>query len=329
MSTKISIRAGGGYHLYHEIFDADHVFLDLEGVEFRAENGAGCGGSRITVAIPRFFAEALHLVTPGDRPPPLNLDRLDESVPAPAPPGNPDPHREDDESQVRCALSDRLGAFVHVEEGGTLVGAWGSIHDGIRFVWLSSPPPNLKLGARICDTVVDELVAAGRLAPYRSVFADRPLPDVSSAALAAGFAVERRWAAGQIDKLVSGNCAPADALAILLGTTRPADALKLALVAALVEAATGRDCRLDRLLSAWPGGENNGPAMSPLDRPPTHEPDPVIEPGLADRPPDEAKAWLRRHLRQQVDHFLDALAGKNGMTTADLEALLRDGAGDE
>ena len=46
MSTKSTITYGDNFHLYTELFDDKHVFLELSAVEFRATPGA------ITVAIP-------------------------------------------------------------------------------------------------------------------------------------------------------------------------------------------------------------------------------------------------------------------------------------
>lgn len=46
MSTKSTIIYGDGFHLYTELFDGKHVFLELSAVEFIATPGA------VTVAIP-------------------------------------------------------------------------------------------------------------------------------------------------------------------------------------------------------------------------------------------------------------------------------------
>src|SRR5437016_35336 len=46
MSTKSTIAHGDDFHLYHEIFEDDFVYLELEGVEFRATR------DRVMVPIP-------------------------------------------------------------------------------------------------------------------------------------------------------------------------------------------------------------------------------------------------------------------------------------
>lgn len=39
MSTKISLSYGKNHHLYQEIFDSSHVYLQLDDVEFEVSNG--------------------------------------------------------------------------------------------------------------------------------------------------------------------------------------------------------------------------------------------------------------------------------------------------
>lgn len=46
MSTKASIACSDNFHLYHECFDEENVYLELEGVEFNASP------NRVTVTIP-------------------------------------------------------------------------------------------------------------------------------------------------------------------------------------------------------------------------------------------------------------------------------------
>ena len=46
MSTKCSLAQGEQFHLYSEVFDSEHVFLEIEGCKFEAEN------NRIMVEIP-------------------------------------------------------------------------------------------------------------------------------------------------------------------------------------------------------------------------------------------------------------------------------------
>ena len=46
MSTKSSIAYGVNFHLYHEVFDEDLVYLELEGVQFEASY------NRVLVPIP-------------------------------------------------------------------------------------------------------------------------------------------------------------------------------------------------------------------------------------------------------------------------------------
>jgi hypothetical protein len=38
MSTKISLSYGKNYHLYQEIFDSSHVYLQIDNVEFEVSN---------------------------------------------------------------------------------------------------------------------------------------------------------------------------------------------------------------------------------------------------------------------------------------------------
>jgi hypothetical protein len=46
MSTKSSLAHGSGFHLYHECFEQDNVYLELEKAHFE------CYPDRVTVAIP-------------------------------------------------------------------------------------------------------------------------------------------------------------------------------------------------------------------------------------------------------------------------------------
>ena len=46
MSTKATIAHGPNFHLYHEVFDEDNVYLELEGTQFEA------GYNRVMVPIP-------------------------------------------------------------------------------------------------------------------------------------------------------------------------------------------------------------------------------------------------------------------------------------
>jgi hypothetical protein len=46
MSTKATIAHGKAFHFYHECFDDDHVYLEIEGTEFEA------GYNRVMVPIP-------------------------------------------------------------------------------------------------------------------------------------------------------------------------------------------------------------------------------------------------------------------------------------
>ena len=46
MSTKATIAYGANFHLYHEGFDEDHVYLELEGTQFEAAY------NRVMVPIP-------------------------------------------------------------------------------------------------------------------------------------------------------------------------------------------------------------------------------------------------------------------------------------
>ena len=53
MSTKATIAHGSNFHLYHEVFDEDHVYLELEGVQFEA------GYNRVMVPIPVYIWEVI------------------------------------------------------------------------------------------------------------------------------------------------------------------------------------------------------------------------------------------------------------------------------
>ena len=46
MSTKATIAHGPNFHLYHEVFDEDNVYLELEGTQFEA------GYNRVMAPIP-------------------------------------------------------------------------------------------------------------------------------------------------------------------------------------------------------------------------------------------------------------------------------------
>ena len=46
MSTKATIAHGSNFHLYHEVFDEDNVYFELEGTQFEA------GYNRVMVPIP-------------------------------------------------------------------------------------------------------------------------------------------------------------------------------------------------------------------------------------------------------------------------------------
>lgn len=53
MSTKSTIAHGDNFHFYHEAADDDHVYLELEGVEFEA------GHERVMVSIPIHIWETI------------------------------------------------------------------------------------------------------------------------------------------------------------------------------------------------------------------------------------------------------------------------------
>lgn len=58
MSTKATIAHGENFHFYHECFDDDHVYLQLEGVNFEASAG------HVTVAIPVDVWETIRCLAP-------------------------------------------------------------------------------------------------------------------------------------------------------------------------------------------------------------------------------------------------------------------------
>ena len=53
MSTKATIAHGPNFHFYHEVFDDDHVYLELEGAQFEA------GYNRVMVPIPVHIWEVI------------------------------------------------------------------------------------------------------------------------------------------------------------------------------------------------------------------------------------------------------------------------------
>ena len=53
MSTKCSLAQGEQFHLYSEVFDSDHVFLEIKGCKFEADN------NRIMVEIPIVIWEVI------------------------------------------------------------------------------------------------------------------------------------------------------------------------------------------------------------------------------------------------------------------------------
>ena len=143
---------------------------------------------------------------------------------------------KDDLSPGVCAISGNPGACVCIEPDGTLEAFYGSVHDGIRFVWLTPAPPGLNTGDCLCDQVIDEMVAAGRLAPYRSTFAGQQIA-ATDATIAAGLAAEQSWPTKQIFRL--------------LNTSRPPDIPALALLASLIQTSDMRGCSVEDLLAAW------------------------------------------------------------------------------
>jgi hypothetical protein len=53
MSTKTTIAYGRNFHLYHEVFDEDYVYLELEGTKFEASY------NRVMVPIPVHIWEVI------------------------------------------------------------------------------------------------------------------------------------------------------------------------------------------------------------------------------------------------------------------------------
>lgn len=53
MSTKATIAYGNNFHFYHEVCDDNHVYLELEGMEFEA------GYGRVMVSIPIHIWETI------------------------------------------------------------------------------------------------------------------------------------------------------------------------------------------------------------------------------------------------------------------------------
>lgn len=67
MSTKISIKSSSGpagsFHLFDEMFDPDHVYLELKDVDFMASSSPETG-NYVRVRIPTELAKVLNLVPP-------------------------------------------------------------------------------------------------------------------------------------------------------------------------------------------------------------------------------------------------------------------------
>ena len=53
MSTKCSVAYGPDFHLYREVFDDDHIYLQLEGVEYEATS------QQVMVTIPMHIWEVI------------------------------------------------------------------------------------------------------------------------------------------------------------------------------------------------------------------------------------------------------------------------------
>ena len=53
MSTKCSVAYGPDFHLYHEVFDDDHIYLQLEGVPYEASS------RHVMVTIPMHIWEVI------------------------------------------------------------------------------------------------------------------------------------------------------------------------------------------------------------------------------------------------------------------------------
>ena len=65
MSTKLPIKSSGGpggsFNLFDEMFDPDHVYLELKDVEFTASSSPETG-TYVRVRIPTELAKTLNLV---------------------------------------------------------------------------------------------------------------------------------------------------------------------------------------------------------------------------------------------------------------------------
>ena len=71
MSTKISLKyetdqaSGQQVHLYREVFDEEHVYLELKGLPFEASSSAelsGQGPGRVAIRLPEEWARKLGLL---------------------------------------------------------------------------------------------------------------------------------------------------------------------------------------------------------------------------------------------------------------------------
>ncbi len=101
MSTKATIAYGESFHFYHECFDDDHVYLQLENVSFEASAG------QVTVAIPVDVWETIRCLAPARLElVELSDDKLHRMI-----------ERQVDEriaeyEQIKTAHPDRAGMFA-------------------------------------------------------------------------------------------------------------------------------------------------------------------------------------------------------------------------
>jgi hypothetical protein len=106
MSTKATIAYGPNFHFYHEAFDDDHVYLELEGTQFEA------GYNRVMVLIPVHIWEVIRQYSGVD----LSFaEKTDEDL----------------QQYVEQEVNDRIKRYQEAQENAKgLVGLFGSLAYG-------------------------------------------------------------------------------------------------------------------------------------------------------------------------------------------------------
>ena len=111
MSTKCSVAYGPDFHLYREVFDDDHIYLQLEGVEYEATS------QQVMVTIPMHIWEVIRRRGEADL---SYAEKTDPEI----------------QAEVEEWVDERLARYRQAQESGA--GAWSSWPD----VWCSEWPMN-------------------------------------------------------------------------------------------------------------------------------------------------------------------------------------------